>query len=83
MSTPKNLVIATLRQLRRQCVKDQMRLKVLRKTRLKLVAQLLEEEDKVLQSIRASKQRMNRELLVSGPMLGISLAENGDEDEED
>lgn len=67
MPSPKQLIIASLKDMARTCVREQIRLKALRATRRSLEA----DERATLRRIRQIKAKIDRELVVSGPLLGF------------
>lgn len=67
MPTKKQLVVSTLRHLAKQCLREQMRLKVIKSAQ----RQLADEEDRTLSKIRSVKARIDRELATSRTILGL------------
>lgn len=65
--TPKQIAVASLRDLAKRCLKEQYKLKVLRVERRHLAAQ----ERATYARIKGLKARIDRELIASGPLLGI------------
>ncbi len=75
--TPRQLAVYTLKQLARRCMHDQWRLRKIRLAQRVLAA----DEKRTLDRITQSKNRIDRELLVSGPLLGVpKSSEDGDND---
>lgn len=68
MPSPKSLAVASLKHLARQCVREQMRYKVIRSAR----RQMQSDERATLRRIKTIKARIDRELVASARLLGIN-----------
>ena len=69
MATPKRLALLSLKALARQCVKEQWHLKMVSSAR----RQMEKDEEATRERIRLVKARIDRELLASGPLLGLAV----------
>jgi hypothetical protein len=76
MSSPRQLVLTTLKDITRECFREQTRLKMVVRARREIEAR----EAALRQNLKVLKQRMNRELTANRKLLGV--VDDGWEDSE-
>lgn len=70
MSSPRQVIVSTLKDLSHQCLREQMHLKLIGHSR----REIEDEEKRTRERIRQIKLRVNREILTHGSLLGIDMS---------